>query len=312
MASLRLIFFGTSAFGVPSLEILLRHNYTIAAVVTAPDKTQGRGQKVKPSPIKLVAAAHHLPILQPYNLKSPSFLEILRNYQANLQVVVAFRILPRVVWALPALGTFNLHASLLPQYRGAAPINWAIIRGEQETGVTTFFIEETIDTGHILFQSRVPIDEQDTAETLHERLKYQGAQLLLRTVQAIEQGSYTSYPQPFIPPNLLKQAPKLSKEDCQIDWEQDTIAILNFIRGLSPDPGSWTILQGSRVKILAARRVAEIQLNPGTIYSDGKHYLYIGTRNGAIAVEQLQLAGKKSMDIQTFLRGYQLVAATDL
>ena len=312
MPHLRLVFMGTPAFAVPSLEILLRQGYDIAAVVTAPDKPQGRGQKISPSPIKRIAAAHNLPVLQPTDLKSSAFLTSLRRYQANLQVVVAFCMLPRAVWAMPTFGTLNLHASLLPQYRGAAPINWAIIHGEQETGVTTFFIEETMDTGHILLQEKMPIDEQDTAGTLHDRLKHQGAQVVLKTVQAIEQGNYTTRAQPSIAPHLLRKAPKIHQEDCQIDWEQDATAILNFIRGLAPHPGAWTIQQDNRIKILAARQVVAPSLKPGAIRSDGKHYLYIGTQDRAIAIEQLQPAGKKSMDIQAFLRGHRLAMHTEL
>ncbi|MEM7383089.1 MAG: methionyl-tRNA formyltransferase [Bacteroidota bacterium] len=303
---------GTPAFAVPSLEILLHHGYVIAAVVTAPDKPQGRGQKISPSPIKRVAATHNLPVLQPTDLKSPSFLTTLRRYQASLQVVVAFRMLPRVVWAMPTFGTLNLHASLLPQYRGAAPINWAIIHGEQETGVTTFFIEETMDTGHILLQEKMPIDEQDTAGTLHERLKYQGAQLVLKTVQTIEQGNYTTRIQPSIPPHLLRKAPKIYQKDCQIGWGQDATAILNFIRGLAPHPGAWTIQQGNRTKILAARQVGTPNLKPGVVRSDEKHYLHVGTRSGVLAIEQLQPAGKKPMNIQAFLRGHRLAMPTEL
>lgn len=312
MPSLRLVFMGTPAFAVPSLEILLHHGYDIAAVVTASDKPQGRGQEISPPPIKRVAAAYNLPVLQPADLKSQAFLTSLRRYQANLQVVVAFRMLPRAVWAMPNFGTLNLHASLLPQYRGAAPINWAIIHGEQETGVTTFFIEETMDTGHILLQEKMPIDEQDTAGTLHDRLKHQGAQVVLKSVKAIEQGNYTTRAQPSIPPHLLRKAPKLHQKDCQIDWEQGAMAILHFIRGLAPHPGAWTIQQGNRTKILAARQVVAPSLKPGAIRSDGKHYLHVGTQRGAIAIEQLQPAGKKSMDIQAFLRGHQLAMRTEL
>lgn len=312
MPSLRLIFMGTPAFAVPSLEILLQHGYDIAAVVTAPDKPQGRGQKINPSPIKCVAAAHHLPVLQPTDLRSPAFLTTLRRYQANLQVVVAFRMLPRAVWDMPTLGTLNLHASLLPQYRGAAPINWAIIHGEQETGVTTFFIEETMDTGHILLQEKTYIDAQDTAGTLHDRLKHQGAQVVLKTVQAIEQGSYTTHAQPSMPPHLLRKAPKLYQEDCRIDWEQDAAVILNFIRGLAPHPGAWTIQQGNRTKILAAKQVEAPNLKPGAIRSDGKHYLHVGTQSWVLAIEQLQPAGKKPMDIQAFLQGHRLATRTEL
>lgn len=312
MSSLRLVFMGTPAFAVPSLELLLQHGYDIAAVVTAPDKPQGRGQKISSSAIKCVATAHHLPVLQPTDLKSPAFLTTLRRYQANLQVVVAFRMLPRAVWDMPTLGTLNLHASLLPQYRGAAPINWAIIHGEQETGVTTFFIEETMDTGHILLQEKTYIDPQDTAGTLHDRLKHQGAQVVLKTVQAIEQGNYTTHVQPSMPPHLLRKAPKLCQEACRIDWKQDAAVILNFIRGLAPHPGAWTIQQGNRTKILAAKQVEGPNLKPGAIRSDGKHYLHVGTQSGLLAIEQLQPAGKKLMDIQAFLQGHRLPTHTEL
>ncbi|MEM7055910.1 MAG: methionyl-tRNA formyltransferase [Bacteroidota bacterium] len=312
MPKLRLVFMGTPDFAIPSLEILLNYGYDVAAVVTAPDKPQGRGKSIKPSPIKLAAAAHNLPILEPNNLKSLDFLTTLRSYQASLQVVVAFRVLPQVVWSMPILGTLNLHASLLPQYRGAAPINWAIIHGERETGVTTFFIEEAIDTGHILLQAKEPIDKHDTAGTLYERLKHRGAQLVLKTVQAIEQGTYTTHPQPSIPANLLKKAPKIYRQDCQINWRQGATSIRNFIRGLSPRPGAWTILDGKETKILKTSQVAVTDLGPGVLRSDGQHYLYVGTQREAIAIEQLQPAGKKLMDIQAFLRGYQIKLNTKL
>jgi methionyl-tRNA formyltransferase len=306
MHHLKLIFMGTPAFAVPSLEILFRQGYDIAAVVTAPDKPQGRGQKLSTSPIKQFAIEHQLPILQPENLKDPVFLSALQSYQANLQVVVAFRMLPTAVWVMPSLGTINLHASLLPQYRGAAPINWAIINGEQETGVTTFFIEEAMDTGHILFQAKEPIDALDTAGTLSERLQYKGAQLLLKTVQAVEQETAVASKQPIWAPHLLKKAPKIYKADCQINWNQSTKAITNFIRGLSPYPGAWTLLQGNSIKILTANPVSISNLEPGTMKSDGKHYLYIGTQDGAIAVDSLQAAGKKPLDIASFLRGHRV------
>lgn len=312
MPKLRLVFMGTPDFAVPSLEILLHYGYDIAAVVTTPDKPQGRGKSIKPSPIKLAAAAHNLPILEPNNLKSLDFLTTLRSYQANLQVVVAFRVLPQAVWSMPTLGTLNLHASWLPQYRGAAPINWAIIHGECETGVTTFFLEEAIDTGHILLQAKEPIDIHDTAGALYERLKHRGAQLVLKTVQAIEQGTYTTHPQPSVPANLLKKAPKIHRQDCQINWRQGATAIRNFIRGLSPRPGAWTMLNGNSTKILEARQVAVTDLSPGAVRSDGQYYLYVGTQHGAIAIEQLQPAGRKLMDIQTFLRGYQIKPNTKI
>lgn len=299
---------GTPGFAVPSLEILLANNYEIAAVITAPDKPQGRGREVLPSPIKVAALAHHIPVLQPTNLKEPSFLAALQSYQADLQVVVAFRMLPQVVWAMPRLGTFNLHASLLPAYRGAAPINWAIINGEQETGISTFFLDKTMDTGHILFQEKESISAQDTAGSLYERLQHKGAQLVLQTVKAIETGSYTPVPQRTTPEKLVKKAPKIYKEDCRIDWNQKTKHILNFIRGLSPHPAAWTILNGKTYKIFSAEeaQVAISHLRPGEIYTDGKHQMFVGTQGRPVAIKLLQLAGKKPMAAQDFLKGHQL------
>ncbi len=305
MPHLRIIFMGTPAFAVPSLKILLEQGYDIAAVITAPDSPQGRGQKMTASPIKQLAEAYPIPVLQPEDLKDPHFLADLRSYQANLQVVVAFRMLPQAIWAMPSLGTINLHASLLPQYRGAAPINWAIIHGEQETGLTTFFIEASMDTGNILFQEKAPIYPSDTVGTLSERLQNQGAALVLKTVQAIEQGTAVASKQPSLPAELLRKAPKIHRADCQINWNQPTTSIINFIRGLSPNPGAWTLLKGNNLKILAASPVLKSDLKPGAILSDGKHYLHIGTQEGAIAVEILQVAGKKAMDMATFLRGHQ-------
>ena len=306
VSDMRLIFMGTPEFAVPSLEVLLANNYEVAAVVTAPDKPQGRGRRVVPSPIKVVANAHNIPVLQPTSLKAPSFLEALKKYQATLQVVVAFRMLPHVVWTMPTLGTFNLHASLLPQYRGAAPINWAIINGEQETGVTTFFLEQAVDTGHILFQEKEPIYPCDTAGTLYKRLQHKGAQLVLQTVQAVEQGNYTERPQVPTQESLRKKAPKIYKEDCQISWRQDAEVILNFIRGLSPYPAAWTILNGKTYKILSAEKgkVALPRLNPGEVCSDGKYHVHVGTRNANVALRLLQLAGKRPMEVEEFLRGH--------
>lgn len=307
MPNIRLVFMGTPEFAVPSLEMLLTHHYDVAAVVTAPDNPQGRGKKVLPSPVKVAALAHHIPVLQPTNLKDPSFLATLQSYQADLQVVVAFRMLPQVVWAMPELGTFNLHASLLPAYRGAAPINWAIINGEQETGVTTFFLEQAMDTGHILFQDKESIDAQDTAGTLYKRLQHKGAHLVLKTVQAIEEGSYTATPQALSPESLSKKAPKIHKEDCRINWAQKAISILNFIRGLSPYPAAWTILNGKTYKILSAEKSREELplLSPGEVYTD-KHAVWVGTQDYPIAIKVLQLAGKKPMAVREFLRGHQI------
>lgn len=308
MPSTSLIFMGTPEFAVPSLELLVAHNYSIAAVVTAPDKPRGRGKKVTPSPVKIAAQNHQIPILQPTNLKSPAFLETLKKYQADLYVVVAFRMLPKAVWSIPPLGTFNLHASLLPAYRGAAPINWAIINGERETGITTFFIEETIDTGHILLQDTEPIHPQDTAGTLHNRLQHKGAQLVLKTVAAIEQKSYVRTPQIPTAAELLKKAPKIYREDCQINWNQDATAVLNFIRGLSPFPAAWTTINDQPYKILTAQTapITSTSLLPGQIHSDGKNYIHIGTNSHPVALQVLQPPGKKPMEAVNFLRGNQL------
>src|SRR5688572_18203632 len=216
MNDLRIIFMGTPEFAVPSLEILVENKFNVVAVITAPDKPQGRGQKLIPSPVKECAVKHHIPVLQPTNLKSPEFLQELKTYNANLQIVVAFRMLPEAVWAMPAIGTFNLHASLLPQYRGAAPINWAIINGEIETGVTTFFLKHEIDTGSIIFQEKEPIHDSDDVGSLYERLMKHGSLLVLKTVKAIEAGDYPSIPQPQ--GIEVKHAPKIFKETCQINW----------------------------------------------------------------------------------------------
>ncbi len=220
MNNLRIIFMGTPEFAVPSLEILVENKFNVVAVITAPDKPQGRGQKLSASPIKENAVKHHIPVLQPTNLKSPEFLEELKTYKANLQIVVAFRMLPEVVWTMPALGTFNLHASLLPQYRGAAPINWAIVNGEKETGVTTFFLKHEIDTGSIIFQEKETIDDDDDAGKLYERLMNKGASLVLKTVKAIEKGNFPSLQQTEIAE--IKHAPKIFKETCEINWNQSS------------------------------------------------------------------------------------------
>jgi methionyl-tRNA formyltransferase len=307
MTDLRIVFMGTPEFAIPSLNILLDHGYPVVAVVTAPDKPQGRGHQIIPSPVKLTAQQHNIPVLQPSNLKNIEFLATLDSYQANLYVVVAFRMLPKEVWTKPALGTINVHASCLPQYRGAAPINWAIIQGEQITGVTTFFIDEKLDTGYVLLQEQEPIYEVDTAGTLTQRLKYKGANLLLKSIQTLASGEYMPIPQSTLPTGILKAAPKIHTEDCQINWDQSTDAVYNFIRGLSPHPGAWSILNGIQIKILLAYPMALANYTPGSICSDGKNYLYVATQDGAISIEQLQPAGKKPMDIQSFLRGHKLL-----
>ena len=308
MNDLRIIFMGTPEFAVPSLEILIEHKYNILAVITAPDKPQGRGQKIAYSPVKQSAVKHNIPVLQPTNLKSPEFLTALKNYQANLQIVVAFRMLPEVVWSMPALGTFNLHASLLPQYRGAAPINWAIINGEKETGVTTFFLQHEIDTGSIIFQEKETILEDDNAGALYDRLMNKGAGLVLKTVKAIEQGSYPSMPQ--TESKEIKHAPKIFKETCEIQWNNTSDNVKNFIRGLSPYPGAWTVIEGKVFKIFTVSAVASgtHPFEPGQVFrTDNKTYLHARTFDGWVAIEDLQPEGKKKMTVQEFFRGNKLV-----
>lgn len=297
---------GTPEFAVPSLEILIRNKYNIVAVITAPDKPKGRGQKVAPSPVKDFALSKNIPVLQPTNLKSKAFLDELKSYKANLQIVVAFRMLPEAVWSMPLLGTFNLHASLLPQYRGAAPINWAIINGEKETGVTTFFLKHEIDTGNIIFQEKEPIYKEDTAGSLYNRLMHKGAGLVLKTVQAIESGNYPQLKQ--ILNGEIKRAPKIFKEDCEIKWDKSSKEIYDFIRGLSPYPAAWTNLNGKHCKIYRAAQTEKIAnyLNPGEYKTDNKTYLHFRAQDGMLAIEELQLEGKKKMKTEAFLRGNKI------
>lgn len=297
---------GTPEFAVPSLEILVDNKFNVVAVITAPDKPQGRGQKITYSPVKESALKHNIPVLQPTNLKTPEFLEELKSYQANLQVVVAFRMLPEMVWAMPALGTFNLHASLLPQYRGAAPINWAIINGEKETGATTFFLKHEIDTGSIIFQEKETITKDDTVGELYERLMIKGAQLVLKTVQSIEKGNYPSIPQ--TESVEVKHAPKIFKETCQINWNQSSEQIRNFVRGLNPYPTAWCELNGKNYKIFKVS-VSEGSVNQkeiGSVNTDNKNYLHIRTSDGLISIDELQPEGKRRMDIKEFFRGNKI------
>jgi methionyl-tRNA formyltransferase len=295
---------GTPEFAVPSLEILVENKFNVVAVITAPDKPQGRGQKIVYSPVKESALRHNIPVLQPTNLKSPEFLEELKSYDANLQIVVAFRMLPEIIWSMPSLGTFNLHASLLPQYRGAAPINWAIINGEKETGVTTFFLKHEIDTGSIIFQEREPIHEEDNVGKLYERLMDKGSKLVLRTVQAIESGSYPSTQQV----GDVKHAPKIFKETCEIKWSQTSEQVRNFVRGLSPYPAAWTMINGKSFKIYAASIIKNKKENQpiGEFDTDNKNYLYFKTADGWISIDELQPEGKKRMNIQEFFRGNKI------
>lgn len=297
---------GTPEFAVPSLEILINHGWNVVAVITAPDKPRGRGQKMIPSPVKECALAHNIPVLQPTNLKSPEFLEELKSYQADIQVVVAFRMLPEVVWNMPPKGTFNLHASLLPNYRGAAPINWAIINGEKETGITTFFLKHEIDTGSIIFQEKEPILEEDNIGSLYERLMNKGANLVLKTIEAVAEGNIEAKPQDES--MAIHHAPKIFKETCEIRWEKTAKEIHNLVRGLSPYPAAWTTLDGKNCKIFRTEILSSnIEgLKPGKFLTDGKSYLKFQTGEGSINVLELQLEGKKKLSIEEFLRGYKL------
>ncbi|MDX5438005.1 MAG: methionyl-tRNA formyltransferase [Pontibacter sp.] len=301
---LRIVFMGTPDFAVPTLQTLVEHRYNVVAVITAPDKPAGRGQKLNQSPVKEYAVAQGIPVLQPTNLKSEAFLEELRSYRANLQIIVAFRMLPEVVWSMPALGSFNIHASLLPQYRGAAPINWAIINGEKETGVTSFFLKHEIDTGDLIYQERVPILDEDDFGTLYEKLKFTGAELALRTVKAIKLGEVQ--PQPQVTNAETKHAPKIFKDTCEINWNQPAEQVRNFIRGLSPYPAAWTKLNGKTFKIFKVESLENTAYDsePGTIHTDNKTFLHVQTGAGAIAVLDLQMEGKKRMPVQDLLRGY--------
>ncbi len=302
----RIVFLGTPDFAAASLKILVESGINVVAVITAPDKPKGRGKKLGISAVKEYALSVDLPILQPTNLKSYGFLDELKSYEADLQIVVAFRMLPVAVWDMPPLGTFNLHASLLPQYRGAAPINWAIINGEKETGVTTFFLKHEIDTGEIIFQEKEPIHSDDNVGTLYNRLMNRGAGLVLKTVKSINQGEYPKMPQHV--EGELKHAPKIFKEDCKIDWQQPCGSIRDFIRGMAPYPAAWSYLNDKTIKIFQVEKSNEGTNKPiGKFYSDGKTHLKVNTKDGTLEILDLQLEGKKRMKTKDFLRGYQVV-----
>ncbi len=299
---------GTPQFAVASLDALITAGCDIVAVVTAPDKPAGRGQKMQESAVKQYALTNGLKILQPEKLKTPEFLEELGALQADLQVVVAFRMLPEVVWSMPSKGTINLHASLLPQYRGAAPINWAIINGESESGVTTFFLKQEIDTGDILFTEKVTLTGHETAGELHDRLMYKGAGLLVKTVKGIESGRYNEHPQSQLSEGVeLKHAPKIFKDDCQIDWMHPAETIYNKIRGLSPLPAAFTVLNGKTLKIFkAGYEITEHDIQPGNFITDHKTFLKFAANDGFISLAEVQLEGKKQLGIKEFLRGVKL------
>ncbi|MGN6508150.1 MAG: methionyl-tRNA formyltransferase [Chitinophaga sp.] len=303
---MRIIFMGTPEFAVASLDALVQHGYDVAAVVTAPDKPAGRGLQLQQSAVKQYAVSKNIPVLQPEKLKNPAFLEELRSYNADLQVVVAFRMLPEVVWDMPRLGTVNVHASLLPQYRGAAPINWAVINGEKTSGVTTFRLQHEIDTGNILYSSEVPVRDDETAGELYDTLMKEGAKVLIQTVTALEKGDISGTVQNNIPAEELKHAPKIFKEDCRIDWNKPVTGIYNLIRGLSPYPTAFTTLQDKTLKIFKAEKeLSEHSHAPGSVHTDQKTYLKFAAPGGYINVTDLQLEGKKRMCVVEFLRGFR-------
>lgn len=310
---LRIVYMGTPEFAVESLKRLVEGGYNIVGVITMPDKPMGRhGSVLQPSPVKQYAVSQGLKVLQPEKLKNEEFVAELRSLNADLQIVVAFRMLPEVVWNMPRLGTFNLHASLLPQYRGAAPINWAVINGDTETGITTFFLKHEIDTGEIIDQVRVPIADTDNVEVVYERLMHLGGDLVLKTVDAILEGSVKTIPQEELAQvGELRPAPKIFKKTCRIDWTIGVKRIYDFVRGLSPYPAAWTELyqEGTdpvMLKIFETEKLfCEHSLAPGTIVTDCKTYFKIASSDGYVNVLSLQLAGKKRMEINDFLRGYR-------
>jgi len=302
----RIVFMGTPEFAVASLQHLVEAGKEVVGVVTVPDKPAGRGKKLRPSAVKVYAQSQEIPLLQPVKLRDPAFIQALKDLKPDLMVVVAFRMLPEMVWSLPSIGTFNLHASYLPDYRGAAPINWVIINGEKETGVTTFFIDKKIDTGNILLQEKIAIQEAWTAGDLHDVLMEEGARLVLETVEGLEEGQLKARPQDDSA--FQHPAPKIFKEDCQIDWNQDAQQVLNFIKGLSPYPAAFTYLEGKPLKIFDARmgEASAENAKPGQIRADQEAgWMEIACASGWLSLTSLQLEGKKKVAVADFLRGYR-------
>lgn len=300
---MKIVFMGTPDFAVASLDILIQNGFDVVAVVTATDKMGGRGGKqIMQSAVKQYAVAHNLPVLQPEKLKNPEFINTLRGLNADLFVVVAFRMLPEMVWTMPPLGTINVHGSLLPKYRGAAPINWAVINGEKETGVTTFFLKHEIDTGDVIFREKMPIGEDENVGEIHDKMMVLGAQTLLKTVQAIDKQTVVSQPQPD---EAATHAPKIFHETCQIDFSKTVTEVHNFVRGLSPYPTAWTELDEMKLKVFkTSKEIVPPQYEAGKILSDGKNYMKIACSDGYIHLLDLQLAGRKRMNIKDFLNGY--------
>ena len=310
---IRIVFMGTPDFAVESLKALVEKDYNVVGVITAPDKPAGRGRQLSESAVKQYAIQQSLRVLQPEKLKNQEFISELESLKADLQVVVAFRMLPEIVWSMPPMGTFNLHGSLLPQYRGAAPLNWAVINGETETGVTTFLLSHEIDTGKIMFQEKIEIAENDTVGDLHDRLMVIGANLVVKTVDALASGNVEAIDQEHLidNPERIKQAPKIFKDDCRVDWTKDTESVRNLIRGLSPYPAAWTELTHSgkeevlTAKIFAVTRDnASLPASPGTLQTDGKKFLKIACPDGWLSITDIQLSGKKRMKTDELLRGF--------
>ncbi len=304
MKSLKIVFMGTPEFAVPMLDILHRSEHKIVAVITAPDKPAGRGMNLQQSDVKQYAVANNLPVLQPEKLKNEAFLNELKALNADLFVVVAFRMLPEAVWNMPPLGTINLHASLLPNYRGAAPINWAVINGEKETGVTTFKLQHEIDTGDVIFSEKITIGDDENVGSVYQRLMEIGAPVLLKTVNAISENDFPQVPQPKT--DVPKHAPKIFKETCLIDWNKSAAEIHNLIRGLSPYPAAFTHLNGKVLKIYTSSKETFTHTKPlGSYETDGKTYFKFFCADGAIFCHELQLEGKKKMGVEEFLRGFK-------
>ena len=310
---LRIIYMGTPEFAVAPLQTLVEQGFNIVAVVTGPDKPQGRGRKIAPSPVKEYAVEHNIPVLQPEKLKNPEFLDELKSYNADLQIVVAFRMLPEVVWAMPKYGTFNLHAALLPQYRGAAPINWAIINGETKTGVTTFLLDKDIDTGRIIMQREIPILPEDNIGTLYDKMMNIGKDVVVETVETIISGNYKSIPQDTLikKDTVLRPAPKIFKDDCRLDFSKKGVELHNLVRGLSPYPAAFTTIKVNgkdlNLKVFETKPEPSANLQPaGTLVTDNKTFLKIACADGYLIINDLQLEGKKRMKVAEFLRGVKL------
>ncbi len=310
---LRIVYMGTPDFAVEALRQLVEGGYNVVGVITMPDKPAGRGHKIQYSPVKQYALEQNLPLLQPEKLKDEAFVKALREWKADLQIVVAFRMLPEVVWNMPRLGTFNLHASLLPQYRGAAPINWAVINGDTETGITTFFLKHEIDTGEVIQQVRVPIADTDNVEVVHDKLMVLGGKLVVETVDAILNGEVKTIPQEEMAViGELRPAPKIFKDTCRIDWNQPAKKIYDFIRGLSPYPAAWSELitpngETVVVKVFESEKITEShQLSVGTVVTDGKKYMKVAVPDGFLSILSLQFPGKKRLKTDELLRGYRL------